>query len=177
MNKNILLAATLVLFGASTFAVAQAEDINVDQQLSETTARIDAQRQAGKISLKQATDLHSTAKLLKDKIAEKKSKNMGLLSEHDKVKYANKVKALDVKISRVTNPERISDEKSLASIRKAIMNQKGLSSEAQNVKLSFEDGVLVIDGSVKTEKEKEDLINAARSAGAAQVSSKLTVMQ
>lgn len=176
MKNSFLLAATIVLIGGLTPA-AFAEDIDVDQRLSETTAKIDAQRQAGKLSVKQATKLHSEAKLMKDKIAEIKSKNMGLLNESDKIKYCNKVKALDIKLSSAANPERKSDEQSLATVRKAIMSQKGLSTEAQNVKLSFEDGVLILDGSVKTEKEKDDLINVAKSAGASQVSSKLTVVQ
>jgi hypothetical protein len=176
MKNSILLAATLILVG-STMPAAFAEDASVEQKLSETTARIDANRQAGKISIKQATNLHSEAKILKNKIEETKSKNQGLLSEGDKVKYCNKVKALDVKVSQVTNPDRTSDEKSLATIRRAIMKQKGFSTEAQNVKLSFEDNVLVLDGSVKTEKEKEELINVAKSAGASQVNCKLTVVQ
>lgn len=176
MKNSILLAASIVLLGSAAPS-AFAEDLSVEQKLNETTAKIDADRQAGKISIKQATNLHSEAKILSNKIEETKSKNQGLLSEGDKVKFGNKVKALDVKVSSTANPKRTSDEKSLATIRRAIMHQKGFSTEAQNVKLSFEDGVLVLDGSVKTEKEKEELINVAKNAGASQVNSKLTVVQ
>jgi osmotically-inducible protein OsmY len=176
MKSSIFLAATIILLGSSARAVF-AEETSVEQQLTETTAKIDANRQAGKLSVKQATKLHSEAKLLSNKVDETKSKNQGLLSEGDKVKFGNKVKALDVKVSSAANPERTADEKSLAIVRKAIMSQTGLSTEAQNVKLSFEDGVLVLDGTVKTEREKEDLINVAKNAGAAQVNSKLSIEQ
>lgn len=176
MKKSILLLASIILLGSTTSAVF-AEDASVEAKLTEVTAKIDSERQAGKISIKQATNLHSEAKILSNKIVETKSKNQGLLSEGDKVKFGNKVKALDIKIASTANPKRTSDEKSLATIRRAIMHQKGLSTEAQNVKLSFEDGVLVLDGAVKTEKEKEDLINVAKNAGASQVNSKLTIVQ
>ncbi|MBX3073664.1 BON domain-containing protein [Candidatus Obscuribacterales bacterium] len=176
MKSTIFLAATLILLGCSA-APLVAQEESVEQRLAETTAKIDANRQAGKISVKQSTNLHSEAKILSNKIEETKSKNQGLLSEGDKVKFGNKVKALDVKVASTANPKRTSDEKSLATIRKAIMKQKGFSTEAQNVKLSFEDGVLVLDGSVKNEKEKEDLINVAKNAGASQVNSKLSVVQ
>jgi len=154
-----------------------AEDANVEQKLGETSARIDSNRQAGKLSVKSATDLKKEATELSTKIDESKKKNQGLLSESDKTKYCNKVKALDVKVSRAANPNRTSDEKSLAAVRKAIMAKKGLSTEAQNVKLSFEDGVLILDGTVKSEAEKDALVSTAKSAGAAEVNCKLSVTQ
>ncbi len=177
MKNGIVMAITLLLLGGTASASFAGEEATLDQRLGEATSKIDTERQGGRISVKQATDLKTESQKLAKDIDECKAKSKGALSEGDKTKFCNKVKALDEKISRTAFPHRTSDEKSLATIRKAIMKTKGLSTDAQNVKLSFENGVLVLDGPVKTEKEKEDLVNIAKSAGASQVSCKLSVTQ
>lgn len=177
MKKSIVMAITLLLLGGTTTASFAGEEASLDQRLSETTAKIDTERQGGRLSVKQATDLKTEGQKLSKDLDECKAKSKGELSAGDKTKFCNKVKAFDEKVSRTAFPKRTSDEKSLATIRKAIMKTKGLSSEAQNVKLSFENGILVLDGPVKTEKEKEELVNIAKSAGASQVSCKLSVTQ
>lgn len=174
MKNGIVMAITLLLLSGTTTA-GFAEEATVEQKLNEATTKVDTERQGGRLSVKQASDLKNEAQKLSKDIEKCKAK--GALSEGDKTKFCNKVKAFDEKISRTAFPNRTSDEKSLATIRKAIMNTKGLSTEAQNVKLSFENGILVLDGPVKTEKEKEDLVNIAKSAGASQVTSKLSVTQ
>lgn len=176
MKKGIVTAISVLLLGGTATA-SLAEDATVEQKLNETTTRIETDQQGGRLSEKQASDLKTEGKKLSQDIETCKSKNNGALSEGDKTKFCNKVKAFDEKVSRTAFPKRTSDEKSLAAVRKAIMNTKGLSTEAQNVKLSFENGVLILDGPVKTEKEKEDLVNIAKSAGATQVTSKLSVTQ
>jgi hypothetical protein len=174
MKNGIVMAITLLLL-SGTATAAFAEDATVEQKLNEATTKVDTERQGGRLSVKQASDLKNEGQKLSTDIEKCKAK--GAMSEGDKTKFCNKVKAFDEKISRTAFPNRTSDEKSLATIRKAIMKTKGLSTEAQNVKLSFENGILVLDGPVKTEKEKEDLVNIAKSAGASQVTSKLSVTQ
>jgi osmotically-inducible protein OsmY len=177
MKNSIVLAITLLLLCGTTTASYAGEEATVDQKLSETTSKIDTERQGGRLSVKQASDLKTEGQKLSADIDKCKAKTKGAMSDADKTKFCNKVKALDEKVSRAAFPNRTSDEKSLATIRKAIMKTRGLSSEAQNVKLSFENGILVLDGPVKTEKEKEELVNIAKSAGASQVSCKLSVTQ
>ncbi|MDZ4832740.1 MAG: BON domain-containing protein [Candidatus Melainabacteria bacterium] len=176
MKTNILVALTLLMLSSSVPAV-DADEASVEQKLSEATTKVDTSHQSGKLSAKTANNLKAEGDKLAKAVEVSKSNNKGALSDGDKTKYCNKVKAFDEKVSRAAFPDRTSDEKSLATVRKAIMKAKGLSSDAQNVKLSFEDGILVLDGPVKSEAEKEKLVNIAKSAGASQVSCKLSVTQ
>jgi hyperosmotically inducible periplasmic protein len=176
MKRNIALAITFMLL-SSTATAAFAEEASIEQKLSEITSKVDTERQGGRINLKAATQLQEEGQKLAKDIAQCKATGDGTLHKGDKTKFCNKVKAFDEKVSRTAFPNRTSDEKSLATIRKAIMKAKGLSTEAQNVKLSFENGILILDGPVKTEAEKSSLVNIAKSAGASQVSCKLSVTQ
>jgi osmotically-inducible protein OsmY len=54
------------------------------------------------------------------------------------------------------------DIKLSASIRRKIMHKKGLSVDAQNIKIISENGSLVLRGPVKTEKEKQIIDDLAK---------------
>lgn len=176
MRNSIVMAATIMLLGALAPAV-RAGECTVDEKLNGVTKQIDSSRQNGKLSAKQAAGFNQEATKLSNQIADSKSKNKGNLSGGDNVKYCNRIKALDEKVSRAANPDATKDAKALGAVRKAIMSHKGFSSDAQNVKLSFENGNLVLDGNVKSEAEKEALINCARTATTCNVATKLTVVQ
>ncbi len=176
MRNSIVVAASVMLLGTLAPAV-QAEECSADVKLNHVTQQIDVERKNGKLSAKQAAGLKTEATKLSNQISDSKTKNKGALSDGDSVKYCNRIKALDEKVSRASNPGATKDAKALAAVRKAIMGHKGFSTDAQNVKLSFEDGNLVLDGNVKSETEKEALINCAKSATSCTVATKLTVVQ
>jgi|HubBroStandDraft_3_1064219.scaffolds.fasta_scaffold28023_3 hyperosmotically inducible protein len=63
-----------------------------------------------------------------------------------------------------------------AKIRKALMDDKGLSIQARNVKIITQHGAVTLRGSVKSEGEKDAVAAKAREiAGAGMVSDSLTV--
>jgi hyperosmotically inducible protein len=63
-----------------------------------------------------------------------------------------------------------------ARIRKALMDDKGLSMAAHNVKIITQNGIVTLRGTVKSDAEKEAVAAKARElAGAAMVSDSLTV--
>ena len=61
-------------------------------------------------------------------------------------------------------------------IRKAIVSDKSLSTQAHNVKILTKDGTVTLKGQVKTDEEKKAVEEKAASvAGAGKVTSELTV--
>jgi hyperosmotically inducible periplasmic protein len=61
-------------------------------------------------------------------------------------------------------------------IRKAIVSDKSLSTQAHNVKILARDGTVTLKGQVKTDEEKKAIEDKAASvAGAGKVTSELTV--
>ena len=68
------------------------------------------------------------------------------------------------------------DRELTQQIRKAIVSDKSLSSQAHNVKILTKDGAVTLKGQVKTEEEKKAIEDkAAGVAGAGKVTSELTV--
>src|ERR1700676_4771843 len=68
------------------------------------------------------------------------------------------------------------DRELTQQIRKAIVSDKSLSTQAHNIKILTKDGAVTLKGQVKTDEEKKALEDKAASvAGAGKVTSELTV--
>jgi hyperosmotically inducible protein len=68
------------------------------------------------------------------------------------------------------------DRELTQQIRKSIVSDKSLSTQAHNVKILTRDGTVTLKGQVKTDEEKKALEDKAASvAGAGKVTSELTV--
>jgi hyperosmotically inducible periplasmic protein len=68
------------------------------------------------------------------------------------------------------------DRELTQQIRKAIVSDKSLSSQAHNVKILTKDGAVTLKGQVKTDDEKKSIEDKASSvAGTGKVTSELTV--
>jgi hyperosmotically inducible protein len=68
------------------------------------------------------------------------------------------------------------DRELTQQIRKAIVSDKSLSTQAHNVKILTRDGTVTLKGQVKTDEEKKAIEDKAASvAGAGKVTSELTV--
>ena len=68
------------------------------------------------------------------------------------------------------------DRELTQQIRKAIVSDKSLSTQAHNVKILTRDGTVTLKGQVKTDEEKKAIEDKAASvAGASKVTSELTV--
>jgi osmotically-inducible protein OsmY len=69
-----------------------------------------------------------------------------------------------------------SDRDLTQQIRKAIVSDKSLSSQAHNIKILTKDGAVMLKGQVKTDEEKKAIEDKAGSvAGSGKVTSELTV--
>lgn len=69
-----------------------------------------------------------------------------------------------------------SDVKLAAEVRKAIRNDKSLSTYAKNVKVIAQGGQITLKGPVRTEEEKQAVVSAAKSAaGGANVTDDITI--
>src|SRR5205823_1866973 len=72
--------------------------------------------------------------------------------------------------------ENTSDRQLTAQIRRAIVKDKSLSTDAHNVKIVTQDGNVTLKGAVKTDAEKQAIeATASQIAGAGKVSSELQV--
>lgn len=73
-------------------------------------------------------------------------------------------------------PKSSADRNTTAKIRKAIVDDKTLSSSAKNVKIIVADGKVTLRGQVKSDAEKKTIADkASEVVGAANVTNELTV--
>lgn len=175
MKSKIALATTLFMLGGFVSGAWAEDNLSVKDKLQKTAEHIQSEKAAGKLTEKKAAALEKEKNQLQSDIAKAEAKSNGTLTKGDTTKFCNKVSALDHKVGREANPKRTADVKSLATVRKAIVNDKDLSSHAKNVKISFEDGSLVLDGQVDSEQEKDRLVNVVKGTGVGTLTEKLTV--
>jgi len=72
--------------------------------------------------------------------------------------------------------ENSQDREIMSNIRKALMNDKSLSTYARNVKIIAQHGKVTLKGPVRSEEEKQTIVTKATEiAGAGNVSDELTV--
>lgn len=176
MKSIKCLVALSCLLASGLSAVSYAE--------SDLTTRINKAERAGTITTEQAAEFRAEEAKITEKQEKLRQNNQGKLSTGDKSAIQNERTRLAEKLHAVQTAEPDNTRKNFGdsqnkaitpedqstterdveitrSIRQKLVNDNSLSTNAQNVKIIYKDGIVTLRGPVNSIKEKETVESAA----------------